>query len=72
MMMMMMVWWGRGVVVKAVDGPCLSPAYNKPHLDHHHDNDDDNESIILSLFWLISLKPSRISNVSFASHILAS
>ena len=37
--MMMMVWWGRGVVVKAVDGPCLSPAYNKPHLDHHHDPD---------------------------------
>ena len=57
MMMTMMVCGGRGVVVKAVDGPCLSPAYNKPHLDHDDDDDgdhqDDNEnyddSIMLSL-----------------------
>ena len=48
MMMMMMVCRGRGVVVKAVDGPCLSPAYNKPHLDHHDDHDGDLDSIMLS------------------------
>ena len=36
MTMRMIMQDGGGVLVKAVDGPCLSPAYNKPHLDHHY------------------------------------
>ena len=36
MTMTMIMQDGGGVLVKAVDGPCLSPAYNKPHLDHHY------------------------------------
>ena len=28
LMTMRIRWKGRGVVVKAMDGPCLSPAYN--------------------------------------------
>ena len=36
MAMTMIMQDGGGVLVKAVDGPCLSPAYNKPHLDHHY------------------------------------